>query len=53
VKTVSEGVVFAIGGVVFIATTWATIAFGLTRVMRLERDLATDEQVDESRPSRT
>jgi hypothetical protein len=48
-----EGVVFAIGGVVFIATTWATIAFGLTRVMRLEQETAADEPMDESARSRT
>lgn len=48
-----EGVVFAIGGVLFIATTWATIAFGLTRVMRLERETEAAEPIEESARLRT
>jgi hypothetical protein len=32
----SDAIIFAIGGVVFIAATWTTIAFLLTRVMALE-----------------
>ncbi len=34
----SDAFIFAIGGVVFIAATWATIAFLLTRVMALEEE---------------
>lgn len=34
----SEVVIFSIGGLLFIATTWATIAFGLTRVISVERE---------------
>ena len=33
----SEGVIFTIGGILFIATTWATIAFLLSRVNELHR----------------
>jgi hypothetical protein len=32
----SNAIIAAIGGVVFIAATWATIAFLLTRFMALE-----------------
>jgi hypothetical protein len=33
----SEGVIFGIGGVLFIGTTWATIAFFLSRLNELHR----------------
>lgn len=32
----SEVVIFGVGGILFIATTWATIAFLLARVIRFE-----------------
>lgn len=41
-----EPAIFAVGGVLFIATTWATIAFGLTRVMRLEDEVAEEEPIE-------
>ena len=34
----SDVVVFSVGGLLFIATTWATIAFMLRRVIDLESD---------------
>ena len=34
----SDAAIFAAGGLLFIVTTWATIAFLLTRVMELEED---------------
>lgn len=33
----SEGIIFGIGGVLFIGTTWATIAFFLSRLNELHR----------------
>ena len=33
----SDGVIFGIGGVLFIATTWATIAFFLSKLNELHR----------------
>ena len=32
----SNAVIFGVGGILFIATTWATIAFMLARVIRFE-----------------
>jgi hypothetical protein len=51
----SIGVVFAVGGVLFIVTTWATIAFALSRVVSLEEDGAAERnEVDAlPRPSDT
>lgn len=34
----SDVLLFSIGGLLFIATTWATIAFLLTKVIALEDD---------------
>jgi hypothetical protein len=34
----SDVVIFSVGGILFIATTWATIAFALTRVIPREDD---------------
>ena len=34
----SDVVIFGVGGLMFIATTWATIAFLLRRVISLEKD---------------
>jgi hypothetical protein len=61
----SDGVIFGIGGVLFIATTWATIAFLLSRlnelhrrevldsptVARIESDTFTDVYVTSDLPS--
>ena len=33
----SEIAIFAFGGVIFIVTTWATVAFGLRRIHELQR----------------
>ena len=33
----SEGIIFGIGGVLFIGTTWATIAFFLSRINEMHR----------------
>jgi hypothetical protein len=32
----SEVFIFSLGGLLFIATTWATIAFGLSKIIPLE-----------------
>lgn len=40
----SDAAIFAVGGVLFIITTWATIAFLLSRVMALEEDPVEVEQ---------
>lgn len=34
----SDGVVFGIGGVLFIVTTWATIVFLMSRFIELQRE---------------
>ena len=34
----SEAVIFSVGGVLFIVTTWATIAFAIARVIPREED---------------
>ncbi len=43
----SDGVIFGIGGILFFATTWATIAFFLSRLSDLHRQdvLASPEVV--------
>lgn len=48
-------IIFVVGGVLFIATTWATIAFALSRVVALEAKESADlNQVDSlPRPSDT
>jgi hypothetical protein len=43
----TDGVIFAIGGVLFIGTTWATVAFLLTRFNELHRrDVLSSPVVD-------
>jgi hypothetical protein len=52
----SNVVIFSIGGLLFIATTWATIAFLLARVVRMEGEQSVEErnEVDSlPRPSET
>ena len=39
----SDVAIFAVGGVLFVLTTWATIAYLLTRVMGLEESLGEEE----------
>lgn len=34
----SDGVVFGIGGVLFIVTTWATIVFFMSKFIELQRE---------------
>jgi hypothetical protein len=34
----TDGVVFGIGGVLFIVTTWATIAFLMSKFIELQRE---------------
>lgn len=34
----SDGVVFGVGGVLFIVTTWATIVFFMSRLIDLQRE---------------
>lgn len=34
----SDGVVFGIGGVLFIVTTWATIVFLMSRFIEMQRE---------------
>ena len=43
----SEGFIFGVGGVLFIGTTWATIAFFLSRINELHRrDILASPDVD-------
>ena len=44
----SEIAIFAFGGVIFIVTTWATVAFGLRRIHELQReDLEDSPRIEE------
>jgi hypothetical protein len=44
----TEIAIFAFGGVIFIVTTWATVAFGLRRIHELHReDLEDSPRIDE------
>ena len=44
----SEIAIFAFGGVIFIVTTWATVAFGLRRIHELQReDLEASPRIEE------
>jgi len=46
----TEVAVFGIGSVMFMATTWATFAFGMKRVHQLQmRDLASSDRIAEVR----
>jgi hypothetical protein len=43
----SEAAIFAVGSVVFVITTWATIAYGLATIHELRlKDLGTDPSVE-------
>lgn len=46
----SLGIIFAVGGVLFIATTWATIAFALSRVVSLEDEEGIERNEVDSLP---
>ncbi len=46
----SVSVIFAVGAVLFIATTWATVAFGLSRVVALEAEQSVDRNEVDSLP---
>lgn len=48
----SDTLIFGVGGVLFIATTWATIAFLLARLVRYEGEERTDDrsEVDQLPP---
>ena len=41
----SDGVVFGIGGVLFIVTTWATIVFLMSKFIELQREDVLASQV--------
>jgi hypothetical protein len=44
----TEIAIFGFGGVIFIITTWATVAFGLRRVHELQReDLEDSPRIEE------
>ena len=46
----SEAAIFSVGAVMFIATTWATLSFGLRRMYELQRrDLEASERIGEIR----
>ena len=46
----SISIVFVVGGVLFIATTWATIAFALSRVVSMEAEGSADRNEVDSLP---
>ena len=48
----SEGLLFAIGSVLFIATAWAAVAFGLSRMHQLRLEQVRDSGL-EVEPSET
>ena len=43
----SQGVLFAIGSVLFIATAWAAVAFGLSRMHQLRLEQMRESGLDE------
>jgi hypothetical protein len=49
----STTVIFVVGGVLFIAITWATIAFGLTRMISLEEALSVERNEVDRLPRAT